>query len=1246
MAIKTTPNAAFTMPQALLENAVVALQTFANQVDANVIGGLTPINQLQTHKWFESDSPPAKIMRWGDRAFFGAAVDDTTGTIGTRDWLENLRGLTGLGHSGVVNTSGTTVTWVSGDKFLTAAGVLAPSGGRSPFIGQTIIINSVPYIIQSVTSDTVLVLTTSAGTQSNKAYVMGQGVLQSGGTAQVQSLTDPFNSASNIALLTGATSASGAGNMYAASAIAVNNHPTLPTTMWGWYGEAHRMNGAVGWVVGMEIEVVNRGNEVVEDPYNSYNAKQVQALQLGSGAGLTNVGNNNTTTALVIFGNGSLFNAGIMFTHDSLAASGPGGSYAAIQLPALYEIQGYSAAGTTSYRLYGDSSSNAYLKSGVNCYIQPATGNTLIDGVSSIVDVAETNGSVLTLRSTTAAGLDIGPTLRFTGKTNNGNDPYAFASIAGRKESTAVANYAGYLQFNTISSTGQIFERMRIDSSGQTTNTSPNNAASTFLFSNTNAGSVSQILLKVASDSAAIELRAHALARTATRYGVTVGGYTELVAEIGNGLLIGTFTNNTPIVFGTNGTERLRITGGADILPGANYIENFGALDKKFLTGHFAELWVETLVAQDTIATIGGRILVGPTTTLTSDLAPATTSIVVKHNQMSNGDIVYMEAAGKVEFMAITSGPSGGGPYTYTVTRDLDGSGANQWYAGDAVFNTGQTGNGFIDIYSLRGVKAGTEIGPTIVGNIRNSVTYNDWSSGWAIGNLKGIYGYSATTFGVALGKYAANTPFITIDATNGYRAFSDTSIVRLQINTSGVMTLNDSTGTAKITLDGSGGMTLDGKMQMLGSSSAIAIGVLPPLSSAIGTGIWEDRNGIWGISGVQQVETATVIGTITSSGNATVIVTAASMIGTPRTVQVAVINGDSASTVAGKIRTALAADATVAAFFTVSGSSADVILTDKYGRANDGTMNINIANGTCTGLTTVNSANTVAGSNTTQVKLDAATGKITAGAGNAILDASGVSLVVDATGYVGSAAIKFMNGTDQVGTLWAYGSVANQQSETLLSAINDATSFSTIRAQNVSGSHLAQCSIQWKESNSTGQLQVSGVTSAYITSGSGAASFAGLLIGASGVATAKLDVRGGATTDTVLASFSESTGSYVGYGVKNTHSSGYSGMLYYDNAGATSIFQGFSNSTHEFRFNNIASTPAINFLISSTSRIKLDGTGIGFFNHAPSAQPAAYTVTNPTTDRGLNVTGDTLAQVAQVLGTLIADLQTLGLVG
>lgn len=68
----------------------------------------------------------------------------------------------------------------------------------------------------------------------------------------------------------------------------------------------------------------------------------------------------------------------------------------------------------------------------------------------------------------------------------------------------------------------------------------------------------------------------------------------------------------------------------------------------------------------------------------------------------------------------------------------------------------------------------------------------------------------------------------------------------------------------------------------------------------------------------------------------------------------------------------------------------------------------------------------------------------------------------------------------------------------------------------------------------------------------------------------------------------------------------------------------------------------------AGTPRFKVDNDNntMGFFGHAVAAQPAAYTVAHPTTDRSLDVTGDTLPQVAEVLGTLIADLQTMGLIG
>lgn len=213
---------------------------------------------------------------------------------------------------------------------------------------------------------------------------------------------------------------------------------------------------------------------------------------------------------------------------------------------------------------------------------------------------------------------------------------------------------------------------------------------------------------------------------------------------------------------------------GNDVLPATGYDLNLGALNKKYLTLHAAELWVETLVAQNTIATIGGRVLVAPTNVLTADLAAAGTSVSVKYNNFANGDRAYMEANGKVEFFAITSGPSGSGPYSYNVTRNLDGTGANDWFAGDAMLNTGTTGSGFIDLYSVRGVKAGTEVGPTIVGNVRLSSTYNDWAPRWAIGNLNGLFGFGSTTMGAAFGD--PSSTHITIDATNGIRIRNNTT--------------------------------------------------------------------------------------------------------------------------------------------------------------------------------------------------------------------------------------------------------------------------------------------------------------------------------------------------------------------------------------------------------------------------------------------------------------------------------------
>ncbi len=344
----------------------------------------------------------------------------------------------------------------------------------------------------------------------------------------------------------------------------------------------------------------------------------------------------------------------------------------------------------------------------------------------------------------------------------------------------------------------------------------------------------------------------------------------------------------TPLIDTASGNLTLQPAGdlvldpvGNDVLPGAGYDLNLGSLAKKYLTLHAAELWVETLVAHETMATIGGRILVGPTTELTADVTAGSATFALKHNEADAGDVLRLEAGGAVEFVrvqtltivagnqgakifavagdltayftagvlftvrgstgnngtyttvgswynagsgnteitvseAIPSGTwngyiayRGSGPYLYLMDRNLDGSGANAWYAGDALFNTGVTGEGFIDLYSVHGVKASTQYGPTIAGNVRTGTAYNAWAEHWAIGNLNGLYGYGATAYGAAFGKYADGASFITVDATNGIRMLSRSGgadTVRAQWAVDGTLTIG---ANGEITLTPAGNVTL-----------------------------------------------------------------------------------------------------------------------------------------------------------------------------------------------------------------------------------------------------------------------------------------------------------------------------------------------------------------------------------------------------------------------------------------------------
>jgi hypothetical protein len=117
--------------------------------------------------------------------------------------------------------------------------------------------------------------------------------------------------------------------------------------------------------------------------------------------------------------------------------------------------------------------------------------------------------------------------------------------------------------------------------------------------------------------------------------------------------------------------------------------------------------------------------------------------------------------------------------------------------------------------------------------------------------------------------------------------------------------------------------------------------------------------------AGNAQVESTTAAGTASATGNITVTVTSSGMSGSPLAITVPIASGDTATQWAAKVRSALQANDTIAARFTVGGSTTAISLTRKplktfiangesvhFYAGNDSALNIAIAAGS-TGVTT-----------------------------------------------------------------------------------------------------------------------------------------------------------------------------------------------------------------------------------------------------------------------------------------------------
>jgi hypothetical protein len=85
-------------------------------------------------------------------------------------------------------------------------------------------------------------------------------------------------------------------------------------------------------------------------------------------------------------------------------------------------------------------------------------------------------------------------------------------------------------------------------------------------------------------------------------------------------------------------------------------------------------------------------------------------------------------------------------------------------------------------------------------------------------------------------------------------------------------------------------------------------------------------------------------------------------------------------------------------------------------------------------------------------------------------------------------------------------------------------------------------------------------------------------------------------------------------FGVQNTNAGGFSGVEYINNSGTVQVFTGFNNNNNqEFRFNNIASGGYIDFLISSTSALRIFNNRSVSINSNTDIASAQFHITSTT---------------------------------
>jgi hypothetical protein len=198
----------------------------------------------------------------------------------------------------------------------------------------------------------------------------------------------------------------------------------------------------------------------------------------------------------------------------------------------------------------------------------------------------------------------------------------------------------------------------------------------------------------------------------------------------------GTFYNNGNATFaGTLASAGVA----SNWYPSLTDTYDLGSSTKLWRKGWLSEMDA-ILFAENTQTLLGGWFNVGKDEGVLPSAVSSGDTTIDFGKAMTTGHFVLFRAALQMEYMQVGSVVSG---TTYNVTRNLDGTGANDWPAGSVFCVRGTTGDGWIELNAYDTPR---------LSMFTQGATYNAQNEYIRIGDLNGMPSYTAPHWGIYIG--------------------------------------------------------------------------------------------------------------------------------------------------------------------------------------------------------------------------------------------------------------------------------------------------------------------------------------------------------------------------------------------------------------------------------------------------------------------------------------------------------------